>query len=396
MATPDPPAAVDLPVAAAPPAAAPIQTRGDLPVVAEAPHAEHDHGPRRAPRRRPGGAGARRARRRLRRHRHEPALRAARSASTARTASTPTPEQRARRPLAHLLVADLRGHRQVPRPSSCAPTTAARAASWRCMALVSRQDAPTGRGRAVAARARRSSARRCSTATASSRRPSRCSRAVEGLTVATAGARARSSCRSPCVDPRRPLPRPAARHRPASGAVFGPIMLLWFVAIARARRPRHRRATRRCSRRVNPLHARPLLRRRTAGTASSCSARWSSCITGGEALYADMGHFGQRPIRLAWFALGHAGAAAQLLRPGRAAARTSPAARANPFYLLAPGVGALPAGRPRHRGHRHRLAGAHLRRLLADPPGGAARLLPAHHHRAHLAHRDRARSTSPR
>ena len=58
-------------------------------------------------------------------------------------------------------------------------------------------------------------------------------------------------------------------------------------------------------------------------------------ITGGEALYADMGHFGKRPIRLVWFALvlpalllNYFGQGALLLR--------NPAAIENPFYLLAP------------------------------------------------------------
>jgi KUP system potassium uptake protein len=50
-------------------------------------------------------------------------------------------------------------------------------------------------------------------------------------------------------------------------------------------------------------------------------------LTGGEALYADMGHFGSRPVRMAWFAAGLAGAAAELLRPGRAGARESAAGR---------------------------------------------------------------------
>ena len=45
------------------------------------------------------------------------------------------------------------------------------------------------------------------------------------------------------------------------------------------------------------------------------------CVTGAEALYADMGHFGKRPIRLAWFGLVMPALVAQLLRPGRAAAR---------------------------------------------------------------------------
>jgi KUP system potassium uptake protein len=58
-------------------------------------------------------------------------------------------------------------------------------------------------------------------------------------------------------------------------------------------------------------------------------------MTGGEALYADMGHFGKLPIRLAWFTLvlpaillNYLGQGALLLR--------DPDAIANPFYLLAP------------------------------------------------------------
>src|SRR5207237_4379883 len=58
-------------------------------------------------------------------------------------------------------------------------------------------------------------------------------------------------------------------------------------------------------------------------------------ITGAEALYADMGHFGRKPIRLAWFALvlpslllNYFGQGALILR--------DPSAAANPFYMLAP------------------------------------------------------------
>ena len=59
------------------------------------------------------------------------------------------------------------------------------------------------------------------------------------------------------------------------------------------------------------------------------------CLTGAEALYADMGHFGRRPIQLAWFGLvlpalllNYFGQGALLL--------TAPEAVENPFYLLAP------------------------------------------------------------
>ena len=58
---------------------------------------------------------------------------------------------------------------------------------------------------------------------------------------------------------------------------------------------------------------------------------WCWRITGGEALYADMGHFGTRPIRYGLVLLRAAGADAQLLRAGRAAARPSGGGR-NPFY----------------------------------------------------------------
>ena len=59
-------------------------------------------------------------------------------------------------------------------------------------------------------------------------------------------------------------------------------------------------------------------------------------MTGGEALYADMGHFGKQPVRIAWFALVCAGAGDQLFRPGRAAARARPPGARMPLYHLVP------------------------------------------------------------
>ena len=65
------------------------------------------------------------------------------------------------------------------------------------------------------------------------------------------------------------------------------------------------------------------------------------CVTGGEALYADMGHFGKKPIRLAWFSivmpaltLNYFGQGALLLN--------SPAAVKNPFFMMAPDWALLP------------------------------------------------------
>ena len=65
------------------------------------------------------------------------------------------------------------------------------------------------------------------------------------------------------------------------------------------------------------------------------------CVTGGEALYADMGHFGKKPIRLAWFSvvmpcltLNYFGQGALLLN--------NPAAVKNPFYMMAPDWALIP------------------------------------------------------
>ncbi|MBT9506389.1 potassium transporter Kup [Rhodoferax sp.] len=65
------------------------------------------------------------------------------------------------------------------------------------------------------------------------------------------------------------------------------------------------------------------------------------CVTGGEALYADMGHFGKKPIRVAWFSivmpaltLNYFGQGALLL--------SNPAAVKNPFFMMAPDWALLP------------------------------------------------------
>jgi len=117
------------------------------------------------------------------------------------------------------------------------------------------------------------------------------------------------------------------------GAVFGPVMILWFACIAAAavpwilRRPEILAA-------LDPRHG---IRFLVDGGYRGFLALGSVvlCITGGEALYADMGHFGTRAIRTAWYAcvfpallLCYFGQGALLLE--------SPAAVDNPFYALVP------------------------------------------------------------
>jgi KUP system potassium uptake protein len=117
------------------------------------------------------------------------------------------------------------------------------------------------------------------------------------------------------------------------GAVFGPVMLLWFVTIGVLgvrgilQDPSVLRA-------VSPVYAvRFFAENRLHGFLVLGAV--VLCITGGEALYADMGHFGRRPIRLAW--LGIAMPALLLNYFGQGAILLhDPAASHNPFFMLAP------------------------------------------------------------
>jgi KUP system potassium uptake protein len=117
------------------------------------------------------------------------------------------------------------------------------------------------------------------------------------------------------------------------GRAFGPIMLVWFVCIAVlgvrgiAMHPEVLRA-------VNPQYAvQFFIDDRLQGFLILGAV--VLVITGGEALYADMGHFGRRPIRLAWFAF--ALPALLLNYFGQAALLIETPGVENPFYALVPG-----------------------------------------------------------
>ena len=124
------------------------------------------------------------------------------------------------------------------------------------------------------------------------------------------------------------------RHGTASvGRLFGPVMMLWFATLAVLGL-------------ANIVAAPGVLRALNPGWAMQFFVANPGLgflslgavvlvLTGGEALYADMGHFGRRPIQIAWFGMvlpalliNYFGQGALLL--------TNPASVANPFYLLAP------------------------------------------------------------
>ena len=166
------------------------------------------------------------------------------------------------------------------------------------------------------------------------------------------------------------------------GAAFGPIMLLWFISIAAlglwgvAQDPSVFRA-------VNPYYAFHLL----AGHGLSGFLVLGGiflCVTGAEALYADMGHFGKQPIRASWswivfpcLVLNYAGQSAIALRVHRQ----------QHFLSLVPRTTIGSAGLPRDCCHHYRQSINHNGRFLDDPAGHSARLVATAPHQANFGKR---------
>lgn len=126
----------------------------------------------------------------------------------------------------------------------------------------------------------------------------------------------------------------------AVGKIFGPLMLLWFLVLAISgackilQQPDILAA-------LNPLHAWSFL----------CERGWQAfavlgaivlALTGAEALYADMGHFGRKPIQIAWVSIALPALALNYLGQG-ALLLAEPDAISNPFYNLFPAALIWPA-----------------------------------------------------
>ena len=123
------------------------------------------------------------------------------------------------------------------------------------------------------------------------------------------------------------------------GRIFGPVMILWFGALAVLgirwimRYPDILRA-------ISPHYALAFAAERPA-IAFIAMGAVVLAITGAEALYADMGHFGPRPIRVGWFMLVFPALALNYLGQG-AMILHDPSTIRNPFFLLAPQWATLP------------------------------------------------------
>lgn len=120
---------------------------------------------------------------------------------------------------------------------------------------------------------------------------------------------------------------------------FGPIMVLWFVAIAVAGIS-HISDDPHVLHAINPVHAVSFMLSHGMVGLVTMGAVFL-CVTGGEALYADLGHFGRKPIQSAWFCLVLPALVLNYFGQG-ALVLSHPAAIENPFYLLFPEFLLLP------------------------------------------------------
>ena len=124
------------------------------------------------------------------------------------------------------------------------------------------------------------------------------------------------------------------------GRIFGPVMLVWFVAIALLgiKGIFHNPAILGA---ISPHHAVLYLSHAGPGIAFAVLGAAFLTLTGGEAMYADMGHFGRLPIQLGWFAIVFPALALNYLGQG-GLLLAQPQAAEHPFYLLVPRWGHYP------------------------------------------------------
>jgi KUP system potassium uptake protein len=117
------------------------------------------------------------------------------------------------------------------------------------------------------------------------------------------------------------------------GRLFGPVMLVWFVTIGVlgilqiVHHPEVLWA-------INPIHVVYVFREHPLIAMTLLSSVFLA-VTGGEALYADLGHFGARPIRLVWYGLAWPCLVLNYFGQG-ALLLSDPSALQNPFYRMVP------------------------------------------------------------
>lgn len=134
----------------------------------------------------------------------------------------------------------------------------------------------------------------------------------------------------------------AVQFRGASrvGLVFGPIVLLWFVVLAALGAVRIAGAPQILAA-LDPLYGLSFLARANVYETLQLAGALMLVVAGGEAMYADVGHFGAAPIRLSWYAVVYPALLVNYLGQGALLLGGAPA-DGNLFYALAPHALVIP------------------------------------------------------
>ena len=127
----------------------------------------------------------------------------------------------------------------------------------------------------------------------------------------------------------------------AVGFLFGPVMAAWFAVLALSGLA-HLLSHPAVLWALDPRYAFAYVGHAGGATSFLVLGSVFLALTGGEALYADMGHFGRSPIRLDWFVLVMPALVLNYLGQG-ASVLADPSTAANPFFLLFPGWLLIPA-----------------------------------------------------
>ena len=177
----------------------------------------------------------------------------------------------------------------------------------------------------------------------------------------------------------------------AVGRLFGPVMIIWFLAIGACgvvgivEHPEILWA-------LSPTYALGFL----VGNFSIAFFALAAvvlAVTGAEALYADMGHFGRPAITRAWLILVFPACVLSYLGQGALVLDDPVGNISSPFFLLVPELGAVADGPAGHGRDGHRLPGGHHRRVLGRVAGRPARVPAEAADPAHLGGDRSGRST---
>jgi len=129
----------------------------------------------------------------------------------------------------------------------------------------------------------------------------------------------------------------AVQHKGTArvGRIFGPVLIFWFLVLA-VLGLRQIQLHPEIMRAFNPIYAFAFLHETKAYSVLVTVGALMLVVTGGEAMYADLGHFGARPIRMGWFAIAFPALILNYLGQGALMLEHPPAHDGELFYNMAP------------------------------------------------------------